>query len=183
MVDVPSSALARKRRMELLQQQRSSDGSVYADVARLQPQDDALPPKKRKVSEDESSGKALDGAMSLTKKREPKAGLAERGTSSQSAGSDDEDVEAVDTPAGRKNQLTTKKGKTQIQYDPGVPMSKEQLASWRREARRVRNRESAAASRQKIRDRIKELEGEVNEWKSKFNEAMKRIDRLEKSSS
>ena len=64
-------------------------------------------------------------------------------------------------------------------YDPDVPMSKEQLAAWRREARRVRNRESAAASRQRIRNRISELEGEVSEWKSKFEQAMERLQRLQ----
>jgi hypothetical protein len=69
--------------------------------------------------------------------------------------------------------------KTQIRYDPEVPMSKEQLAAWRREARRVRNRESAAASRQRIRSRITELEEEVGEWKSKYTQAMERLQRLE----
>ena len=69
--------------------------------------------------------------------------------------------------------------KTQIRYDPDVPMNKEQLAAWRREARRVRNRESAAASRQRIRDRISELEGEVDEWKGKYNEALARLEALE----
>merc|ERR1712032_811659 len=34
-------------------------------------------------------------------------------------------------------------------YDPGVSMTKEELKAWRKEARRVRNRESAAASRKK----------------------------------
>ena len=69
--------------------------------------------------------------------------------------------------------------KTQIRYDPDVPMSKEQLAAWRREARRVRNRESAAASRQRIRDRITELEDEVGQWKAKYTQAMERLSRLE----
>ena len=74
------------------------------------------------------------------------------------------------------------KKKTQIRYDPDVPMSKEQLAAWRREARRVRNRESAAASRQRIRNRITELEDEVADWKSKYAEAMERLQTLEKAS-
>jgi len=64
--------------------------------------------------------------------------------------------------------------------DPEVPMSKEQLAAWRREARRVRNRESAAASRQRIRDRITELEDEVGDWKTKYLQAMQRLDKLQK---
>jgi hypothetical protein len=69
--------------------------------------------------------------------------------------------------------------KTQIRYDPEVPMSKEQLAVWRREARRVRNRESAAASRQRIRSRITELETEIDGWKSKYSQAMERLEQLE----
>jgi uncharacterized protein YlxW (UPF0749 family) len=59
-------------------------------------------------------------------------------------------------------------------------MSKEQLAAWRREARRVRNRESAAASRQRIRNRISELEDEVHQWKTKYDHAMERLATLEK---
>jgi len=47
-------------------------------------------------------------------------------------------------------------------------MSKEEASAWRRKQRRLRNRESAAASRQKTRDRINELEKELDEWKSRF---------------
>jgi hypothetical protein len=49
-------------------------------------------------------------------------------------------------------------------------MTKDEASAWRREQRRLRNRESAAASRQKTRERITELEVELNEWKSKFTE-------------
>jgi hypothetical protein len=68
----------------------------------------------------------------------------------------------------------------QISYTPNIPMTKEQLTAWRREARRVRNRQSAAASRQKIRNKIDELENQVSVWKNKYSEAMQRIARLEK---
>lgn len=73
------------------------------------------------------------------------------------------------------------KRKTQIRYDPEIPMDKDQLASWRREARRVRNRESAAASRQRIRNRIDELEDEVGQWKTKYQQAMERLASLQQS--
>jgi len=69
--------------------------------------------------------------------------------------------------------------KTQIQYNPDVPMSKEQLTAWRREMRRVRNRESAAASRRKVRDRIQELEEEVKGWKDRYEEVMERLSQAE----
>ena len=58
-------------------------------------------------------------------------------------------------------------------------MTKEQLTAWRREMRRVRNRESAAASRRKVRDRIEELEDEVDVWKKRYEEAMERLSRAE----
>jgi len=82
------------------------------------------------------------------------------------------DASAAEKTAGNKK-------KTQIRYDPDVPMSKEQLAAWRREARRVRNRESAAASRQRIRSRITELETEVEGWKAKYQQAMERLEHLQ----
>lgn len=59
-------------------------------------------------------------------------------------------------------------------------MSKEEEAEWRKEARRQRNRESAAASRNKVRNRIQELENEVEGWKTKYELLMKRIELLEK---
>lgn len=113
-------------------------------------QDDALPPKKRKVA--------------ASKKKKKKAAQSEN-----------------DGEAKNKNDTESdgNQAKTQIRYDPDVPMSKEQLAAWRREARRVRNRESAAASRQRIRDRINELEGEVGEWKAKYDQAMARLEQVE----
>ncbi len=69
--------------------------------------------------------------------------------------------------------------KTQMRYDPDVPMTKEEAAAWRKEQRRKRNRESAAASRQRQRDRITELEQEVSDWKAKYEEALTRIEELE----
>lgn len=97
------------------------------------------------------------------------------------------EVEEKKPPKKRKveevngNSQDKSKKKTQIRYDPDVPMNKEQLAAWRREARRVRNRESAAASRQRIRNRISELEDEVGQWKSKYTQAIDRLQALEQS--
>ena len=83
-------------------------------------------------------------------------------------------------PKKRKVATDAENSKTkQIRYDPEQPMGKEELAAWRREARRVRNRESAAASRQRIRNRISELEEEVGQWKSKYTEAVQRLEALE----
>lgn len=60
----------------------------------------------------------------------------------------------------------------QMKYDPSVPMTKEETSAWRREQRRKRNRESAAACRKRQRDRISELEDVVAGWKAKFDNAL-----------
>jgi bZIP transcription factor len=69
--------------------------------------------------------------------------------------------------------------KKQARYVPAVPMTKEELTLWRKEARRVRNRESAAASRQKTQSRISELEEEVGTLTKKYEAALRRIVELE----
>jgi len=79
-----------------------------------------------------------------------------------------------------KNHLASIRGvKKMSRYDPGIPMTKEELTLWRKEARRVRNRESASASRQKTRQRIEELEDEVGSLRSKYSAALRRIEELE----
>ena len=69
--------------------------------------------------------------------------------------------------------------KRQSRYDPGVPMTREELTAWRKEARRVRNRESAAASRKRNRERITELESDLDALRSKYSAALQRIVELE----
>ena len=103
-------------------------------------------------------------------------------------GEDDSDSDDSSSDTGKrkgdmvvttKPNINGKSRKTQICYEPSMPMSKDQLAAWRREARRVRNRESAAASRQRIRSRITELEDEVSDWKDKYNAAMDQLQELQ----
>jgi len=62
-------------------------------------------------------------------------------------------------------------------------MTKDEASAWRREQRRLRNRESAAASRQKTRDRIAELEDEVEELKMEYAELERKCRLLEASQS
>jgi alkylated DNA nucleotide flippase Atl1 len=69
--------------------------------------------------------------------------------------------------------------KKQARYVPEVPMTKEQVKAWRREARRIRNRESAAECRRRTRDRIAELEEQLSELESKYQAAQERIAQLE----
>ena len=69
--------------------------------------------------------------------------------------------------------------KKQNKYIPDRPMSSEEMKAWRKEARRLRNRQSAAASREKIRNRIVVLEAEVENWKSKHELVMEKIRSIE----
>lgn len=174
-------AAARKRRKEIMQSLRAENAKKDEAAsaappapppaeAAAAPPEEALPPKKRKVctkakkmdevlaeEEEDNNDEAVQQIIE-TEEAAPTGGIAKMTT--------------VMTADGSK--------KTQIRYDPETPMDKDQLAAWRREARRVRNRESAAASRQRIRDRINELEGEVDEWKSKYSEAVNRLAQLER---
>jgi hypothetical protein len=69
--------------------------------------------------------------------------------------------------------------KKQSRYDPGVTLNKEELKAWRKEARRVRNRESAAASRKKNRESIESLQIKVDDMKAKYTAALQYILSLE----
>ena len=88
------------------------------------------------------------------------------------------DYSSDSTDSSRKSTCAKR---PQMKYDPDVPMTKEETSAWRREERRKRNRESAAACRKRQRDRITELEDEVNDWKSKFDEALSKLRELEGS--
>jgi hypothetical protein len=94
---------------------------------------------------------------------------------------DDEEWTPSDEEASAvQNKKPSIRGiKKQARYEPGVEMTKEELAAWRKEARRVRNRESAAASRRKTRERIEELEEHVEHLQAKYTAALQRIAQLE----
>lgn len=149
-------AEARKRRKEIIQSQRS-DGEAAI----------AAPNANTALLAESLAAPLNDGAL-------PSVGFgAEKNPPKK---------RKVATKEEEEEEEEARK-KTQIRYDPDVPMSKEQLAAWRREARRVRNRESAAASRQRIRNRISELEDEVGEWKNKYAQALQRLEALQQSES
>lgn len=169
-------AAARKRRKEIMQSLRAENAkkdeaasaALPPPVEAAAPPEEALPPKKRKVG---AKAKKMDEV------------LAEEEDEEEVVQQIIETEEAAATGGiAKMTTVMTADGskKTQIRYDPETPMDKDQLAAWRREARRVRNRESAAASRQRIRDRINELETEVDEWKSKYSEAVNRLAQLER---
>lgn len=80
-------------------------------------------------------------------------------------------------PSSNRHWISNIGIKKQARYVPEEPlnMTKDELSNWRKEARRVRNRESAAASRQKTRQRIEELEGDISVLHTKYTAALQYI--------
>lgn len=90
------------------------------------------------------------------------------------------DKEENDDPLTKVSSMLLKsKSKYQNHYAPVIPLTPEEEAEWRREARRKRNRDSAAASRQKVRSKIQDLEQEVQEWKSKYDALFQKMTAME----
>ena len=98
------------------------------------------------------------------------------------SGVDDEEDATAFSESDERASPSVRGIKRQTRYEPGVPMTKEELQKWRKQARRVRNRESAAASRQKTRERISELEIEVSDLQAELAKAHARITELEAAS-
>eukprot|EP00567_Pseudictyota_dubia_P018383 CAMPEP_0197434112 /NCGR_PEP_ID=MMETSP1175-20131217/1875_1 /TAXON_ID=1003142 /ORGANISM="Triceratium dubium, Strain CCMP147" /LENGTH=214 /DNA_ID=CAMNT_0042962705 /DNA_START=42 /DNA_END=686 /DNA_ORIENTATION=+ len=85
-------------------------------------------------------------------------------------------------PAAAANDRDdNKKCKFTLRYNPDdiKKMTREELSEWRKQQRKERNRASAAASREKTRGRIRELEGEVDDLKTKYAAALEKIQALE----
>jgi hypothetical protein len=162
--------VARKRRRQILESQRSPKSEIHGDLS--------VPEAKKMCILDAPENDALlsvspDDIVSsfLTFPRK----ISDAANVSEDTGSDDD--EAMSSTSSTGSSMKPKR--PQMRYEPDVPMSKEAAAAWRREQRRKRNRESAAASRQRQRDRITELEAEVDDWKEKFDAAVERLRKLE----
>ena len=152
----PDASAARKRRREILASQRQALELTTTSSQRSSNYNGVFHKKPRRVSD-----------------------ISEQDNHLKSIGSDGPmTMVSVTKSANTKKKISAKK-KPQMKYDPDVPMSKEEAAAWRREQRRKRNRESAALSRQRQRDRIGDLEVEVEQWKNKVDTIMKRIKSLE----
>ena len=195
-----ASALARKRRREILMSQRA----MIPDNTYSHQQQQQLQLQQQQQQQQQQPAQLMSQPKTLLTQQQQDGSATKR---RRIAGSEITPVLTQSTPAvGSNHTIMTKipsstttttttpattttanskankkKGlkKPQMKYDPDVPMTKEQAAVWRREQRRKRNRESAAASRQRQRDRISELEVELNGWKSKFDAVMKKIDEME----
>jgi len=155
------ASAARKRRREILASQRQAMEAVTitASTTKIVDYDEGHVRKVRRVSDVADDGNSHVAPITTI----PATSTTARNTTAT------------------KKKATTKK-KPQMKYDPDVPMSKEEAAAWRREQRRKRNRESAALSRQRQRDRIGDLEVEVDQWKNKVESIMERIKKLEEAS-
>jgi len=159
-----ATAQARKRRMELRKKMRAA-ASASAKEEEAEPtvllvEQPGFPPSKRLKKN------RLEGEEETTAGGE-EASLA---ASEEQQQHQDEEEKPKPSITGIKKQH---------RYDPGVKMTREELKAWRKEARRVRNRESAAASRKRNRERITELEEEVRAITSKYGAALRHILRME----
>jgi bZIP transcription factor len=171
-----ASALARKRRREILTSQRALNSTLMLISTLPSVIPDMTTSSLREVSSSSSEDDDDDDSRDNHDDRQVK----KRSRHGRNEGTCDKDDEEVEEDEGIRT-LTTSCNKKQPQrkYDPDVPMSREAAALWRREQRRKRNRESAAASRQRQRDRISELEVEVHDYESRYHEVMSRIQALE----
>ena len=95
-----------------------------------------------------------------------------------------EQAAAAVAPPPPKKKRSPLLGKPQKQYDAPDDMksnmTKEQLAEWRKQLRKERNRASAAASRQKTQGRINELEGEVTKYKNLYEDMQDKMLNLQR---
>jgi hypothetical protein len=119
-----------------------------------------------------------EGDTSALARRRRKARLSRKNENDKRLREEDDD-EPEEVISGPRKKPHITGIKCQARYDPGVPMTRDELTSWRKEARRVRNRESAAASRQRTREKIDELEDKLASLSSKYAAALKRIAQLE----
>jgi hypothetical protein len=154
MVDTATSTEARQRRMEL---RRQSTLKSVQNRNRESEDDDMSCISSVSQTNSTSSTMSVTEASS-TKKRK-----------------------AMEVSSNAEVDLSVFRGiKKQARYEPTVPISsKAELAAWRKEARRIRNRESAAASRNKTRQRIEELEEQLQKMQDHYNTAVQRIGQLE----
>jgi hypothetical protein len=174
MMDIPDASAARKRRREILSSQRQA----------LEVSTPAAAPNYELTSSFTTSFADEEGHSNPRKARRVSdcSELVMSAEPDKSATAIKTTVNTISSIKKKLSSSSSTKKKPQMKYDPDVPMTKEEAAVWRREQRRKRNRESAALSRQRQRDRIGDLEVEVDEWKTKVENIMDRIKKLEEES-
>jgi len=158
------AALARKHRIAMRNRQRSTSNVSQSSSENETSNNEARSNKRPRVSlEDEAEPLTVSSSDSAIKSKDIAESIIRK----------------------KKPHITGIK--KQSRYDPGVVMTKVELKAWRKEARRVRNRESAAASRMKNREAINKFEVEVKEVQKKYDAALQYIldleDKLRRSGS
>jgi len=181
-----TTTIARRRRREILNIRKTSHGmassasierAVASAIENLKhgkhdiDKESSMPSKIRKVCIGESevvvkTELLVDPATLLDEVSTSPTALLQKNKSTTTKSTYSSTTRRTTTTT---TETTTSTSKQYHQKTSNKNISKEEASAMRREARRVRNRESAAASRAKIRNRISELEEEVNMWK---NEAM-----------
>eukprot|EP00591_Stephanopyxis_turris_P004341 CAMPEP_0195520706 /NCGR_PEP_ID=MMETSP0794_2-20130614/17461_1 /TAXON_ID=515487 /ORGANISM="Stephanopyxis turris, Strain CCMP 815" /LENGTH=311 /DNA_ID=CAMNT_0040650123 /DNA_START=9 /DNA_END=941 /DNA_ORIENTATION=+ len=167
-MSVSAAALARKRRKQIISSNRAATSAPSTAVVAVGSGEKEQYAKKRKVSDGDSPAEKDGETASVMEKK-----------SDDSVVTDDNCINGGNGKSEYTNatslygKTTSNRGKADkssrlTRYEPDVPMTKEEAEAWRKEARRLRNRESAAASRQKVRGRITELESQMKHWKSKY---------------
>jgi len=163
------AAFARKRRIAMRKKQRSSSAvSTSSSSTAVSTSSSSTAEENLRKRSHSAIVKKDDGPIADSS---PSSDCAEEVAITTSSNTEERQ------PKRKKPHITGIKRASR--YDPGVDLSKEELKAWRKEARRVRNRESAAASRKKNRESIQRLETELEALKTKYAAALKYIVDLE----
>lgn len=156
-----SSTKARKRRIEIRATQRSSQDKPdqSEDCKRSLEDEEGISCKRPRTCSEERTASCHDDVTTMS--------------------NDGSSIFLHSRDDATHSKAIIRKVNKYNRYEPGVPMAKEELKKWKKEARRVRNRESAAASRRKVNGRVAELESQVGDLRAKYEEALRRISELE----
>lgn len=160
--------------MAIAKQQTKASDAALARKHRI-----AMRNRHRSVSNTSLSSTEDETSIEARNSKRPRVALASEPmvVSSSEAATKPSPESILESIRRKKPHITGIK--KQSRYDPGVAMTKEELKAWRKEARRVRNRESAAASRKKNREAIDLLENKVQQVQTKYETALQYIVALE----
>jgi len=120
---------------------------------RGQGEDPALARKRRIELRSKSRGSDDDDDSEYCDDEEHPPSKRRCSTSKQDSDSSCDGSEEAEADLIASGKPSIRGIKKQARYEPGVPMSKEELARWRKEARRVRNRYVSATLQSRSRFR------------------------------
>jgi hypothetical protein len=167
------AALARKRRIAMRRNRQRSSSAASSSSATIS----SFADNEEEIQTSVKNSKRSLSALQEDDVEEDTPIFVSSSTSiCEEVVAEEDDVQQT-PPKKQKPHITGIK--KQSRYDPGVTLNKEELKVWRKEARRVRNRESAAASRKKNRESIESLQTKVDDMKAKYTAALQYILGLE----